>query len=648
MIETTAFPVDSLLPLRGIAVTLRFLAPSRPYLFHQAPLAGFLRTLVSDDAGSESPLVIDAPESGRVHYRAGDRYRFAVLAPSDGEAALEALMKALIDLPFSASRRDDRLPFRNNLALVSITDLFGSAHARDVSELRPFDASALRSEATVWAGAPGIVLRWLSPARLLREKGQRAGAKGEARFCRDALQLDFGLLQERVIDTLMPLVKIRRADPGARPGFSTTVFSDADLFWIDGAYLDEYGREHQMGGMMGRLQLPVGELPPETDWVALTLGQYLGIGQRRSFGFGRYRLESLAGDFTCTRIGPATSILERVVDPNNLNDAFRHVRANALKEAPTRSHTQPETAWLAEADEEDEAADAAEKIENVGARLATRRYQPPPLRDVVITEADGDLRPLAIPPFWDRVAQRAVVQTISPGIEPLMYYGSFGYRPGRSRHGASRMIERAFQAGYRWVFESDVDDFFDTVAWTRLETRLRALYGDDPIVDLLLDWVAAPVIYQNQQVDRVAGLPQGSPVSPMLANLMLDDFDSDLATAGFRLVRFADDFLVLCKDREQALAASQAARTSLRELGLEVNKDKTRVTHFDEGFRYLGYLFVGGLILDVAGESHKETQGDKNIAPPPNSWLAQLARRPMVPLTKTGRLKTKAREHKPP
>jgi CRISPR-associated endonuclease Cas1 len=258
---------------------------------------------------------------------------------------------------------------------------------------------------------------------------------------------------------------------------------------------------------------------------------------------------------------------------------------------------------------------------------------------VIEREADGDLRALAIPPFFDRVAQRAVAQVLTPGLEPLMYHGSFGYRPRRSRHTARQMIQAAYQAGYRWVYESDIDDFFDTVDWSRLRNRLTALYGDDLLVDLILRWMAAPVTYQNQLIQRSAGLPQGSPLSPLMANLILDDFDSDLENAGFRLVRFADDFLILCKDRSAAEAAAHTTAASVADLGLSLNQAKTGIRTFNQGFRYLGYLFVNGLALDVSGQ--REEGNAEPAPPPPRSWLAQLLRRTPQALSADGELPPK-------
>jgi CRISP-associated protein Cas1 len=220
-----------------------------------------------------------------------------------------------------------------------------------------------------------------------------------------------------------------------------------------------------------------------------------------------------------------------------------------------------------------------------------------------------------------------------------MYHGSFGYRPRRSRESARTAIQAAYREGYRWVYESDIDDFFDTVDWERLKTRLIALYGDDPLVALILGWMAAPVEYQGELIVRRAGLPQGASLSPLLANLMLDDFDADLEHGGFRLVRFADDFVVLCKDRAEAEAAARAAAQSLADLGLRLNPGKSQILPFAQGFRYLGYLFVDSLALDVSGDKAETASAAAPATAPPHSWLARLASRTPQILTADGQLR---------
>ena len=233
------------------------------------------------------------------------------------------------------------------------------------------------------------------------------------------------------------------------------------------------------------------------------------------------------------------------------------------------------------------------------------------------------MRPLAVPPIYDRVLQRAISQILTPALEQLMYPHSHGYRPGRSRITASYEIQAAWRAGYHWVYESDIKNFFDSVKLAHLKDRLNAIFHGDPIVDGIINWMQAPVSFQGETIARKNGLPQGSPLSPLMANLMLDDFDSDMQAAGFFLIRFADDFIVLCKNPEQAEKAEQAAIKSLEEHGLTLHPDKSQITALDKGFKYLGYLFVNDMALDVSTSQQPTLSKKPEI--PPHSWLANLA-----------------------
>lgn len=632
-----------LLPLHGLEVTLRFLAPAYPRFFHQSALTAFLRHLLDRPEGYDRLLVADAPESGRTRYRPGDRYRFAVVAAAGGEGLLARLAERLAALPGSARRSDPALPFGANLALAELRHLYSGRPWSGGGGADPLTAERLMSEAALWsAGAAGVRLRWLSPVQLLLPKERRDGRKGDDRYCRAPADLTPALLGERIHDTFADLLRRRGVTPPPRTNGSaaTAPAGRADLFWVDAPYRDAAGRDHPMGGLLGWLEPAPERLPQDAaGWLPWVVGQYLGIGQRRAFGWGRYRLEGADGGVTAYRPAPAASLTERAAEEENLRTAWRAIEENRrgrrVEEEPLGEDEDDGEGESATGDEAIDEEREEERLGELAALLAAGRYRPPPLHGVVIRDRDGGLRPLAVPPFRDRVLQRAVAQSLTPALDPLMSERSYGYRTGRSRQQARGEIERAWREGYRWVYEADIEDFFDSVDWARLATRLHGLFGDDPVVESILDWMAAPVEYDGQHIERRAGLPQGAPLSPLMANLMLDDLDGDLEAAGFRLVRFADDFVVLCRDRAQAEAAARAVRASLAEAGLSLNEEKSRVAPFEQGFRYLGYLFVGGLSV----EARPASGGAKaEAAPPPQSWLARLAARPARPLEEGGRL----------
>jgi group II intron reverse transcriptase/maturase/CRISPR-associated endonuclease Cas1 len=615
----------ALLPLRGLVITLEFTAEAQLSFFHQAAVHAFVRHLVGSPDDFARLITLDAPESGRCLYRPGDLYRFAVLGLAGADILLARLIGALDDLPDTAPVRDVRVPLRDNLRWVALHDLFSGAAVRYVADLSLYDGERLAAEIDLWRGAGFVQLQWLSPARLLLPQAARAGRKGEQRFCRDCADLSDGLLAARVHDSLADLLRRRGIETDARQIAANIPPPDGHLFWVDSTYHDARGQGNPIGGLCGRLHIgPGAELAP--DWLSLlVLGQYLGIGQRRAFGLGRYRLRTPDGISTAAEAAPASSLLAQAARTDLLYDAYVAMRDNQRERDDNNAPIDPDDPESMPDPEAEEAL--ADRLEAIGERLRAMRYQAPALKGVVIRDPDGDLRALAIPPFWDRVAQRAVNDCITPACDLLMSEASHGYRRGRSRHTASLDINRAWQDGYRWVYEADIEDFFDSVDWDKLRLRLEALYRDDPVIDLILAWMAAVVDYQGFSVQRSMGLPQGAPLSPTMANLMLDDLDNDLEQAGFRLVRYADDFVVLCRDRAQAEAAGQEVRRSLAELGLQLNDAKSRVVSFQQGFRFLGFVFMNDLVLDVSATPKDAAHSAAPKPPSPNSWLARFGQR---------------------
>jgi CRISPR-associated protein Cas1 len=229
--------------------------------------------------------------------------------------------------------------------------------------------------------------------------------------------------------------------------------------------------------------------------------------------------------------------------------------------------------------------------------LRERLYLPQPFLRGSMPKPAGGRRELAIPTVRDRVAQSAAALVVTPILDAEFEPVSFGFRRHRSVPHAIAEVRRHYAEGYHWIVEADIDDFFDEVDHDLLLGRLEASIPDPDLMRLVRLWLTAPVQEGTRIVERNRGLPQGAPISPVLANLYLDRFDEALLARGMRLVRFADDFIVLCKERPAADAALELSETVLSELQLALDPDKTRVTHFDRGFRFLGHLFLRSLVL---------------------------------------------------
>ncbi|WP_282610833.1 CRISPR-associated endonuclease Cas1 [Pelagibius sp. Alg239-R121] len=217
-------------------------------------------------------------------------------------------------------------------------------------------------------------------------------------------------------------------------------------------------------------------------------------------------------------------------------------------------------------------------------------YRPGPVRELSIPKDDGSFRPLAIPSIGDRVAQTAAASVLGPLLDREMEDASFAYRAGRSVQMAVSRIARYRRDGYRWVVDGDIERYFENVPHDPLLERLGRSIEDPLLLDLLALWL-------ESFSEGGRGLPQGAPLSPLLANLYLDDVDEAIEGKGVRLVRFADDFLLMCKGEETAREAQTRMAGILAEQGLRLNPEKTRVVPFEKGFRFLGHLFVRSMII---------------------------------------------------
>lgn len=257
-----------------------------------------------------------------------------------------------------------------------------------------------------------------------------------------------------------------------------------------------------------------------------------------------------------------------------------------------------------------------ENMETLRRELARHTYRTRPLRRLQLAKPDGTVRLLGIPTVRDRIVQSAVHQLLTPKAERVLKNCSYGYRPGRSHHQAIRQVSLERERGLRWVVDGDIEAFFDHVCHARLLRQFQGLVPGEEMAALVAQWIAAPVRERGAQTRRDRGLPQGAVLSPLLSNLYLDVFDDALLGRGFRLVRFADDFLVLCPSRRQAEAALSAAGHALRALHLRLNASKTSITSFEQGFRFLGARFEGNRVhSDTVSSQEKPFRPQSTPAP---------------------------------
>lgn len=252
---------------------------------------------------------------------------------------------------------------------------------------------------------------------------------------------------------------------------------------------------------------------------------------------------------------------------------------------------------------------AEAQLERLSRLLAAGQYRPGPARRCYIPKRSGGVRPLDIPCVTDRVVQTAAALVLDPILDPEMEASSFAYRRGRSVAQAVARIAALRRQGYDQVVDGDIRTYFESIPHERLIARLEAHVDDTALVDLIWLWLESYSLTGR-------GVAQGSPISPLLANLYLDAVDERIEAEGVRLVRFADDFVLLCRSPGAAEQALVRMRDLLAAEGLDLHPEKTRIVDFAKGFRFLGHLFVRSLVV-------KEVEIDET---PAEADLAAAAR----------------------
>lgn len=224
--------------------------------------------------------------------------------------------------------------------------------------------------------------------------------------------------------------------------------------------------------------------------------------------------------------------------------------------------------------------------------LKTRgTFVPKPLRRVWIAKnaAGTQFRPLGIPAVRDRVAQEVIRRLLEPIFEPLFHDCSFGFRRERSCHQAIDRLLSFHEQGDRVTLDADIAGFFDNIPHKLIVDTVAEEVADGNILDLVKRFLAAGVMEDGVFKPTAIGTPQGGVISPLLANIVLNKLDWRLEKAGYRFVRYADDFVVVCKDRKQAAAALAEVESVMTELGLTLSPEKTKVSSYGKGYEFLGF-----------------------------------------------------------
>lgn len=272
-------------------------------------------------------------------------------------------------------------------------------------------------------------------------------------------------------------------------------------------------------------------------------------------------------------------LLEQIVSQNNLNEAFRRVKANKGSHGIDGMEVDELLQYL------------SENGETLRQLILGGKYRPNPVRRVEIPKENGKKRNLGIPTVVDRVIQQAISQVLTPIYEKQFSENSYGFRPKRSAHHAIRRSRENIQEGYKYVVDMDLEKYFDTVNQSKLVEVLSRTIKDGRVISLIHKYLKAGVVVKHKFEETEVGVPQGGNLSPILSNIMLNELDEELERRGHRFVRYADDLLIFCKSRKSA----ERTLTNIlpfieKKLFLRVNRDKTVVEEVRKA-KFLGFSF---------------------------------------------------------
>lgn len=556
--------LDRLMPLKFFRIAWRL----RPELRVAIPpqQAAMFYAIICDAVAAEaegSPampegVLLAAPDQGQIFASPQRPLTLAASILEHDEAVAARRVHQLHDGLLKLGRRPAKAQRLKKFEVLDPVDLVSGRTLRAGQQPNAVSVAALDKQFADLSTLNSITLRFDAPLTAKRPQAQRR--EGHAFF--DQEYFAASLFMKRLEDRLSAL---GWQLPTASDESSRLRAEPVDLVWLDVGYRGK--KVMTLGGVVGRVRL---DNVSARDLLLLVLGQYVHAGENTRFGFGRYVIEELiqeTGEHQALVFPRSSSLLTAALTPHNLDVVATE---SELESGPLRA--------------------AVRAIEQ-------GNYQPDPLFHMAISKISGGQRRLSIPSRRDRALQRLVLDELAPAIDAFLESSAIAYRRGLGRQQAPRRVRQAVRDGYRWSVKADFSSFFDNVDIGLLRTRLRAYLPDEDLLRLIDQWL---VMDTNQPQSR--GLPTGSPLSPVLANLLLDQFDERIAAQGGQLIRYSDDFLILCRDEAQARSMCRIAANEAEQLRLELNQTKTQVAAPGDTFQFVGYRFTLGDQWQVDGD----------------------------------------------
>jgi len=278
---------------------------------------------------------------------------------------------------------------------------------------------------------------------------------------------------------------------------------------------------------------------------------------------------------------PNANLLERILSRENMQQAWKRVKANKGTSGIDRMSIEEFPEF------------AKPQWDNIREQLMEGAYNPSPVKRVEIPKGTGGTRPLGIPTVLDRLIQQAICQIMVPVFDPGFSEFSYGFRPNRSAHDAVRKVREYICEGYRIAVDMDLSKFFDSVNHDVLMHRVSRKIHDKRVLRLIGKYLRSGAMINGRLQKTCKGIPQGGPLSPLLANILLDDLDKELEKRGHKFVRYADDFVILVKSQRAGERVKSSTKRFLEKiLKLKVNEEKSSVVKTDK-CNFLGFTFKG-------------------------------------------------------